>query len=172
VTFSIFRAFCISNQPYFKPQNKAVILRAVDFFAFAQKRSLSLEKAVVDGEGVPAVPTTAFTLDNGPLPFNNPLLFVIPSEAEGSAVRHSGALNLPFHNHFPFVILRACDFLDLSSSRISNQLACELPNRIVILSGALRGSIANRELYGAQSKDPGDACLHMLSGAFPPRTTT
>jgi hypothetical protein len=24
-------------------------------------------------------------------PFNNPLLFVIPSEAEGSAVRHSGA---------------------------------------------------------------------------------
>jgi hypothetical protein len=87
------------------PQNKAVILRAFDFFAFAQKRSLSLEKAVVDGEGVPAVPTTAFTLDNGPLPFNNPLLFVIPSEAEGSAVRHSGALNLPFHNHFPFVIL-------------------------------------------------------------------
>jgi hypothetical protein len=27
-------------------------------------------------------------------------------EAEGSAVRHSGALNLPFHNHFPFVVLR------------------------------------------------------------------
>jgi hypothetical protein len=26
-------------------------------------------------------------------------------EAEGSAVRHSGAPNLPFYNHFPFVIL-------------------------------------------------------------------
>jgi hypothetical protein len=25
---------------------------------------------------------------------------------EGSAVRHSGAPNLPFYNHFPFVILR------------------------------------------------------------------
>jgi hypothetical protein len=27
-------------------------------------------------------------------------------EAEGSAVRHSGTPNLPFHNHFPFVILK------------------------------------------------------------------
>jgi hypothetical protein len=26
-------------------------------------------------------------------------------EAEGSAVRHSGAPDLPFHNHFPVVIL-------------------------------------------------------------------
>ena len=35
--------------------------------------------------------TTILSLDNNPLPFNSPLLFVIPSEAEGSAVRHSGA---------------------------------------------------------------------------------
>ena len=27
-------------------------------------------------------------------------------EAEGSAVRHSGAPNFPFYNHFPFVILK------------------------------------------------------------------
>jgi hypothetical protein len=32
-------------------------------------------------------------------------------EAEGSAVRHSGAPNLPFYNHFPFVILRVCNFI-------------------------------------------------------------
>jgi hypothetical protein len=39
-------------------------------------------------------------------------------------------------------------------------------------SEALRGSIANRELYGAESKDPGDACWQMLLGAFRPQTTT
>jgi hypothetical protein len=87
----------------------------------------------------PRRPTTALSLGNGPFPFNNPLLFVIPErtrisyfaaltgatyvvllkenhmqlfeaatldrksgEAEGSAVRHSGAPNLPFY-HFPFV---------------------------------------------------------------------
>jgi hypothetical protein len=32
------------------------------------------------------------------------------------------------------------------------------PDKAVILSEALRRSIANRELYGAESKDPGDAC--------------
>jgi hypothetical protein len=62
---------------------------------------------------------------------------------EGSAVRHSGAPNLPFYNHFPFVIL----------------------------SEALRGSIANKGLYGAESKDPDDACWQMLLGAFRPQTT-
>jgi hypothetical protein len=78
-------------------------------------------------------PTTVLSFGNGPFPFNNPLLFVIPSvpgfpaarlspatpdvvlfkenhtqpteaenldrksgEAEGSAVRHSGAPNLSF----------------------------------------------------------------------------
>jgi len=40
-----------------------------------------MESAVVDGNGVPAVPTTTSSLDNNPLPFNSPLLFVIPSEA-------------------------------------------------------------------------------------------
>ncbi len=64
---------------FVKTHQQTVILRAVDFLAFAQKRPLSLEKAVVGGEGVLAVPTTAFSLDNGPLPFNSPLLFVIPS---------------------------------------------------------------------------------------------
>jgi hypothetical protein len=45
------------------------------------------------------------------------------------------------------------------------------PDKAVILSEALRRSIANRALYGAESKDPGDACWQMLLGAFWPRTT-
>jgi hypothetical protein len=44
------------------------------------------------------------------------------------------------------------------------------PNKGVILSEALRRSIANREFYGAESKDPGDACWRMLLRAFRPRT--
>jgi hypothetical protein len=46
------------------------------------------------------------------------------------------------------------------------------PDKAVILSEAPRRSIANRELYGAESKDPGDACWQMLLGAFRPQTTT
>jgi hypothetical protein len=45
-------------------------------------------------------------------------------------------------------------------------------DKAVILSEALRRSIANTGLYGAQSKDPGDAFLQMLLGAFRLRTTT
>jgi hypothetical protein len=41
-------------------------------------------------------------------------------------------------------------------------------HKAVILSEALRRSIANRGLNGAESKDPGDACSQMLSGAFRP----
>jgi hypothetical protein len=48
----------------------------------------------------------------------------------------------------------------------------QAPDRAVILSEALRRSIANRGLYGAESKDPGDACCQMLLGAFRPQTTT
>jgi hypothetical protein len=51
-------------------------------------------------------PSTAFSLGNGPILFNDPLLFVIPSEAEGSAVRRSGAPNLSLYDHFPFVVPR------------------------------------------------------------------
>src|SRR5277367_5264906 len=46
------------------------------------------------------------------------------------------------------------------------------PDQAVILSEAPRRSIANRKPYGAESKDPGDACWQMLSGAFRPQTTT
>jgi hypothetical protein len=35
----------------------------------------------------------------------------------------------------------------------------QAPNKAVILSEALRRSIANRGLYGAESKDPEDAYL-------------
>ena len=38
------------------------------------------------------------------LSFRQPSPFVIPSEGEESAVRHSGAPNLEFYNHFSFVI--------------------------------------------------------------------
>ena len=47
----------------------------------------------------------------------------------------------------------------------------QAPDKAVILSEALRRSIANRGLYGAESKDPGDACWQMLLGAFRPQTT-
>jgi hypothetical protein len=113
--FSAYPTSCISSPP-----DKAVILRACDFLDRAQKRLLSMERAVVDGKGVPPpsncpVPSQlpypfatvlfpsqlSFSLRNCPFPFNNPLLFVIPSEAEGSAVRHSGAPNLPFYNFKP-----------------------------------------------------------------------
>jgi hypothetical protein len=48
---------------------------------------------------------------------------------------------------------------------------CQPPDKAVILSEALRRFIANRGLYGAESKDPGDAFWKMLSGAFRPQTT-
>jgi hypothetical protein len=48
----------------------------------------------------------------------------------------------------------------------------QAPDKTVILSEALRRSISNRGLYGAESKDPGDACWQMLFRAFRPQTTT
>src|SRR5882757_8819367 len=35
---------------------------------------ISHKTVAVDGKGVPAAPTTALSLDNGPLPFNHPIL--------------------------------------------------------------------------------------------------
>src|SRR5579863_1086493 len=55
-----------------------------------------------------SAPTTALSRGNSPTLYNDPLLFVIPSEAEESAVRHSGAPDLQVYNYLPFVILRAC----------------------------------------------------------------
>jgi hypothetical protein len=48
----------------------------------------------------------------------------------------------------------------------------QVADKAVILSEALRRSIANSGLYGAKSKDPGDACWQMLLGVFRPQTTT
>jgi hypothetical protein len=70
------------------------------------------------------------------------------------------------------VILRACDFFDLFVFSAYSTSCIPAPDKAVILSGALCRSIPNRELYGAESKDPGDACLQMLLGAFRPQTTT
>ena len=47
-----------------------------------KERVVVKERAVAKG---PA-PTTTLSFGNGPLPYNHPLLFVIPSVAEGSAV--------------------------------------------------------------------------------------
>jgi hypothetical protein len=44
----------------------------------------------------------------------------------------------------------------------------QAPDKAVILSEALRRSIANRGLHSAESKDPGDAYWQMLLGAFRP----
>jgi hypothetical protein len=69
------------------------------------------------------------------------------------------------------VILRACDFFDLSCFLCIQPAVFKTPNKAVILSEALRRSIANRGLYGAESKDPGDVRWRMLLGAFRPQTT-
>jgi hypothetical protein len=119
--------------------HKNVILRACDFFAFAQKRLLSLERGVVDGKAS-SPPNNCPIPWQRSFPFQQPSPFCHPErtrisyfaaltgatyvvllkenhmqlfeaatldrksgEAEGSAVRHSGAPNLPFYNHFPFV---------------------------------------------------------------------
>src|SRR6266700_960659 len=69
------------------------------------------------------------------------------------------------------VILRACDFFDLSVFLTPQPDVFNLHHKTVILSEALRRSIANKGLYSAESKDPGDACWQMLLGAFRPQTT-
>jgi hypothetical protein len=70
-----------------------------------------------------------------------------------------------------FVIPRACDVFDLSVFSTPQPAAFNLHHKTVILSEALRRSIANKGLYSAESKDPGDACWQMLLGAFRPQTT-
>jgi hypothetical protein len=70
------------------------------------------------------------------------------------------------------VILRACDFFDLFVFSAHPTSCISSPDKYVILSEALRRSIANRGLYRAESKDLGDACWQMLLGAFRPQTTT
>jgi hypothetical protein len=70
------------------------------------------------------------------------------------------------------VFPRACDFSDVFRVFcLSNQLHFKPPDKAVILSEALRRSIANRGLYSAESKDPGDACWQMLLRAFRPQPT-
>jgi hypothetical protein len=142
-----------------------------------------MERAVVDGKGVPPpsncpIPWQLSFSFQQPSPFchpertwvsyitalNSATYVVLPKEnhmqlteaatldrksgeAEGSAVRHSGAPNLPFYNS-------------------------KLPPQSPSSSEALRGSIEIRWLYGAESKDPGDACWQMLLGAFRQQTPT
>jgi hypothetical protein len=48
----------------------------------------------------------------------------------------------------------------------------DTPNKAVILSEAPRRSIAQRTVYGAESKDLGDACWQMFFPAFQPQTAS
>ena len=68
----------------------------------------------------------------------------------------------------PLVIPRACDFFDLSVFCTPQPDVFNLHHKAVILSEAPRRSIAYRRVYGAESKDPGDACWQMRLGAFRP----
>jgi hypothetical protein len=52
-----------------------------------------------------------------------------------------------------------------------NCFVSKLPDKSVILSEALRGSIANSGLDGAESKDLGDAYRQLIVSAFWPQTT-
>jgi hypothetical protein len=82
------------------------------------------------------------------------------------AITLHGAVPLPLSSR------EVVTFLIVRVFCISNQVHFKPPDKTVILSEALRRSIANRELYGAESKDPGDACWQMLLRAFRPQTTT
>jgi hypothetical protein len=106
--------------------HEVFILRACDFFP-PQRRVVPKERAS-SKEGVPRRPNNRAILWQQSYAYNDPLLFVIPpaparrgSEAdlsrravEETAVRHSGVPDLPVDNYLPFVILRTCDFFDLS----------------------------------------------------------
>jgi hypothetical protein len=70
--------------------------------------------------------------------------------------------------HRKNVILRACDFSIFSCFLHPTNWISSPHDKGVILSEARRASIANRGLYGAESKDPGDACWQMLLGVFRP----
>src|ERR1700722_19744263 len=79
---------------------------------------------------------------------------------------------------FP-VIPRACDFFDLFVFQHTQPAAFQAPDKAVILSEALRRSIANRGFMARSRRacpersrrNPGDACWQMLLGAFRPQTT-
>jgi hypothetical protein len=61
---------------------------------------------------------------------------------------------------------RACDFFDLFLFSAYPTSCISSLDKAVILSEALRRSISNRGLYGAESKDPGDAYLTYAVPSF------
>ena len=64
------------------------------------------------------------------------------------------------------VILRACDFFDLLVFSANPPVVFQAPHKAVILSGAPHRSIANKGLYGAESKDLGDAQFTHAARSF------
>ena len=72
-----------------------------------------------------------------------------------------------FHPLQKGVILRACDFFDLPVFFGSDQMFFNPLQKGVILSEAPRRSIAYQRVYGAKSKDPGDACWADALRSFP-----
>ena len=97
-----------------------------------KERALSKEGVRTNNRAIPWQQSYAY---------NDPLLFVIPSEAEESAVRHSGAPDLPVYNYLPFVILRACDFFDLCVFGALYQMCFNPLAKTVILSEAPHASV-------------------------------
>jgi hypothetical protein len=85
------------------------------------------------------------------------LRFLFPQTNLSSATAHSFGDGTD-----PVIVLPFChpDILLLL------RVFCISPNKPVILSEALRRSIANRELSGAESKDPGDVHLTRAVRAF------
>ena len=87
---------------------------------------------------------------------------------EGSAV-DSSSTKYKWKRPLPFVIRRACDFFGPFAFFVPDQMFFGPFHKIVILSEAPRRSIAEQRVYGAESKDPGDACWQMLFAAFRPQ---
>ena len=84
----------------------------------------------------------------------------------------SSSLSQRIHYHANRIIIsRACDFFDLSWFLPNQPAILQAPQQNRHPERSARRSITNRGLYGAESKDPGDACWQMLLGAFRPQTT-
>ena len=143
--------------PILQGPNRVVILRACDCFAFGQKRLLSLERGC-RWERRPRRSTTVLSLGNGPLPFNNPLLFVIPSVPGFPTSRLSPVPLMWFSSKRTTC---SCSRPQPSTGNPGKprdlRCAIRVPQiyrstttfPLSSLSEALRRSIANRGLYGA-----------------------
>jgi hypothetical protein len=75
---------------------------------------------------------------------------------------------VPSSHRPPLSSRAACDIFDRFVPSAFQPAVFQARDKAVILSEALRRTIANRGLCGAKSKDLGDACWQMLLRAFRP----